>query len=169
MVLTLFTLLCNRISEDEKSSCKTKTLYSLNSSPFALPSTLKSHHSFSFMSLWILPPSFQFLPGESQGRGAWWASVYGVAQSWTWLTRLSSSSSSHHPGGRKNLGLGQNKIVCANASRVLIHAFIEHWLLKAELQMLLGFWPIFSRPLKMKLVEVKPRASGHCLYYLWSF
>ena len=26
--------------------------------------------------------------------GAWWASVYGVAQSWTWLKRLSSSSSS---------------------------------------------------------------------------
>ena len=22
-----------------------------------------------------------FLPGESQGRGAWWAAVYGVAQS----------------------------------------------------------------------------------------
>ena len=26
-------------------------------------------------------------------RGAWWAAVYGVAQSWTWLKRLSSSSS----------------------------------------------------------------------------
>ena len=26
-------------------------------------------------------------------RGAWWATVYGVAQSWTWLKRLSSSSS----------------------------------------------------------------------------
>ena len=25
-------------------------------------------------------------------RGAWWAAVYGVAQSWTWLKRLSSSS-----------------------------------------------------------------------------
>ena len=29
-----------------------------------------------------------------RGRGAWWAAVYGVAQSWTWLKRLSSSSSS---------------------------------------------------------------------------
>ena len=28
-------------------------------------------------------------PGD---RGAWWAAVYGVAQSWTGLTRLSSSS-----------------------------------------------------------------------------
>ena len=27
--------------------------------------------------------------------GAWWAAVYGVAQSWTRLKRLSSSSSSH--------------------------------------------------------------------------
>ena len=34
------------------------------------------------------------LPGESQGRGAWWAAVYGVAQSRIRLKRLSSSSSS---------------------------------------------------------------------------
>ena len=27
--------------------------------------------------------------------GAWWAAVYGVAQSWTQLKRLSSSSSNH--------------------------------------------------------------------------
>ena len=33
-----------------------------------------------------------FLPGESQGRGAWWAAIYGVTQSRTWLKRLSSSS-----------------------------------------------------------------------------
>ena len=38
-------------------------------------------------------PTPVFLPGESQGRGAWWAAIYGVAQSWTWLKRLSSSSS----------------------------------------------------------------------------
>ena len=34
-----------------------------------------------------------FLPGESQGRGAWLAAVYGVAHCWTGLNRLSSSSS----------------------------------------------------------------------------
>ena len=28
-----------------------------------------------------------------EGRGTWWAAVYGVAQSWTRLKRLSSSSS----------------------------------------------------------------------------
>ena len=39
-------------------------------------------------------PNPVFLPGESQGRGAWWAAVYGVAQSRTRLKRLSSSSSS---------------------------------------------------------------------------
>ena len=39
-------------------------------------------------------PTPVFLPGQSQGRGAWWADVYGVAQSRIRLKRLSSSSSS---------------------------------------------------------------------------
>ena len=39
-------------------------------------------------------PTPVFLPGESQGRGAWWAAVYGVAQSRIRLKWLSSSSSS---------------------------------------------------------------------------
>jgi len=30
-------------------------------------------------------PTPVFLPGESQGPGAWWATIYGVAQSQTWL------------------------------------------------------------------------------------
>ena len=38
-------------------------------------------------------PTPVFLPGESQGQGAWWAAVYGVAQSQIWLKQLSSSSS----------------------------------------------------------------------------
>ena len=36
-------------------------------------------------------PTPVFLPGESQGWGSLWAAVYGVAQSWTRLTWLSSS------------------------------------------------------------------------------
>ena len=36
-------------------------------------------------------PTSVFLPGESQGWGAWWAAVYGVAQSRTRLKQLSSS------------------------------------------------------------------------------
>ena len=39
-------------------------------------------------------PTPVFLPGESQGRRACWAAIYGVAQSRTRLKRLSSSSSS---------------------------------------------------------------------------
>ena len=39
-------------------------------------------------------PTPVFLPGESQGMGAWWASIYGVTQSWTQLKRPGSSSSS---------------------------------------------------------------------------
>ena len=38
-------------------------------------------------------PTPVFLPGESQGRGAWWAAVSGFAQSRTRLKQLSSSSS----------------------------------------------------------------------------
>ena len=38
-------------------------------------------------------PTPVFLPGENpRDGGAWWAALYGVAQSWTRLTRLSSSS-----------------------------------------------------------------------------
>jgi len=39
------------------------------------------------------PLQCSFLENPRDG-GAWWAAVYGVAQSWTWLTRLSNSSSS---------------------------------------------------------------------------
>ena len=35
--------------------------------------------------------------------GAWWATVYGVAQSWTRLKRLSSSSSSREETGEPEL------------------------------------------------------------------
>ena len=39
-------------------------------------------------------PTPALLPGESYGRGSCWFAVYGVAQSWTRLKWLSSSSSS---------------------------------------------------------------------------
>ena len=38
---------------------------------------------------------------ESRGGGAWWAAVYGVAQSRTRLKRCSSSSSSHISGAQE--------------------------------------------------------------------
>ena len=40
-------------------------------------------------------PTPEFLPGESQGQGAWWAAICGVTQSWTQLKQLSSSSSKY--------------------------------------------------------------------------
>ena len=54
---------------------------------------------FTFMHWrrkWQFTPLF--LPGETQGRVAWWAAIYGVAQSETRLKRLSSSSSKHYYG-----------------------------------------------------------------------
>ena len=33
-----------------------------------------------------------FLPGESQGWGAWWAAIYGVAQSQTRLSDLAAGA-----------------------------------------------------------------------------
>ena len=37
------------------------------------------------------PPQYSCLENPRDG-GAWWAAFYGVAQSWTWLKQLSSSS-----------------------------------------------------------------------------
>ena len=42
-----------------------------------------------------------FLPGEFRDGGAWWAAVYGVAQSRTRLKRLSSSSRLRHDSKNK--------------------------------------------------------------------
>ena len=57
------------------------------------------HNSVTSLSLFTFmhwrrkcQPTPVFLPGESQGQGAWWAAVYGDAQSRTRLKRLSSSS-----------------------------------------------------------------------------
>ena len=47
-------------------------------------------------------PTPVFWPGKSMDGGAWWAAVSGVAQSWTRLKRLSSSSST----GRKSIEFG---------------------------------------------------------------
>ena len=55
---------------------------------------LPFHFSLSCIGEGNGKPTPVFLPGESQGRGTWWAAVYGVAQSRTRLKRLSSSSSS---------------------------------------------------------------------------
>ena len=48
---------------------------------------------------WQLTPVF--LLENPRDRGAWWAAVYGVSQSRTWLKWLSSSSSSSSPFNEK--------------------------------------------------------------------
>jgi len=56
-------------------------------------------------------PTPVFLPGESQGRGAWWAAVYGVAQSRTRLKRLSSRMNDYldiFPESQAKLNLNMN-------------------------------------------------------------
>ena len=52
-------------------------------------------------------PTPVLLPGESQDGGAWWAAVYGVAQSRTRLKRLSSSSSRKIFGGFLDSSVGK--------------------------------------------------------------
>ena len=64
-----------------------------------------------------LQPTPVFLPGESKGRGAWWAAVYGVTQSQTRLKWLSSSSSRFG----YSVVTGTSKLIC------LLWA-LEHWL-----------------------------------------
>ena len=58
---------------------------------FSLSYVLPPDKPYCWRRQW--QPTPVFLPGESQGQGAWWAAVYGVAQSRTRLKRLSSSSS----------------------------------------------------------------------------
>ena len=60
-----------------------------------------------------------FLPGEPRDGGAWWAAVYGVAQSRTRLRQLSSSSSSSSRGfpgcpGPQFCPL-ETKVMCASS------------------------------------------------------
>ena len=55
-----------------------------------------------FLEMYLLLPSILEKAMATQysclknpmDRGAWWGAIYGVTQSWTWLKRLSSSSSS---------------------------------------------------------------------------
>ena len=72
------------------------------------PGELQSMGSLGVGHNWGLPFIFSLsCIGEGNGNplqcsclenprdgGSWWAAVYGIAQSWTWLKRLSSSSSS---------------------------------------------------------------------------
>ena len=67
----------------------------------SVESVMPSNHLILCRTLLLSPSIFPSIRG-----GAWWATVYGVAQSWTRLKRLSSSSS-------KSLGLPYTVLVFA--------------------------------------------------------
>ena len=69
-------------------------------------------------------PTPVFLPGESRDKGAWWAAVYGVAQSRTRLKRLSSSSSSSSRCSERLSGLPkitQKRVESMSKPRFFFH------------------------------------------------
>ena len=61
------------------------------------------------LELWIIgegngnPLQYSCLENPRDG-GAWWAAVYGVAQSWTWLKWLSSSSRVNYINDQRDCG-----------------------------------------------------------------
>ena len=63
---------------------KSRTRQSDFTFTFHYPALEKEMATHSRVPAWRIPGMVE----------AWWAAIYGVAQSWTWLTRLSSSSSS---------------------------------------------------------------------------
>ena len=78
-------------------------------------------------------PTPVFLPGESQGRRAWWAAVYGVTQSRTRLKWLSSSSSSIYivlllPQTPLPSRLPHNNLVCLSEQSSLCCTVGPCWL-----------------------------------------
>ena len=58
---------------------------------------LHFHFSLSFIGEGNGNPLQCSCPENPRDGGAWWAAIYGVAQNWTWLKRLSGSSSSSYP------------------------------------------------------------------------
>ena len=74
-------------------------------------------------------PTPVFLPGEFQGWGAWWAAVYGVAQSRIRLKRLCSSSSSSMYTVKKGLSSQSCDFSSSVESWTIKNA--EHWRIDA--------------------------------------
>ena len=56
-----------------------------------------------------------FLPGESHGRGAWWATVCRIAQSWTRLKRINTHKCDWWSMG---VGIGFHQVKMAGPSQV---------------------------------------------------
>ena len=108
----------NRLERSEKAMAPHSSTLAWKIPWMEDPGRLQSMGSLRVRHDWVTSLSLSCI-GERNGsplqysclenprdRGAWWAAVYGVAQSWTRLKRLSSSSSS-------NLGfLSRDKLIC---------------------------------------------------------
>ena len=66
------------------------------------------------------PLQYSCLENPRDG-GAWWAAIYGVAQSWTRLKRLSSSSSSRHCKGNSHLCYFSNLLQILKGKEHYLH------------------------------------------------
>ena len=71
---------------------------------------------------------------------AWWAAVYGVAQSWTRLKRLSSSSSSRTAPHQASLSITNTSSLCKLVSIESVMAF-NHLILCCPLLLLPSIFP----------------------------
>ena len=91
-------------------------------------------------------------------RGAWWATVYGVAQSWTQLNRLSSSSSSNTetpPGGMLPR-------TCRPQSN-----YTWGLMMLTPTSSLSEEWPGANHAVTIKLVTIFP-SWGHMVWRAWA-
>ena len=116
-------------------------------------------------------PTPVFLPGESQGRGAWWAAVCGVIQSRTRLKRLSRSNSGFTVCQRKWEFLDQWFIWNCSDFVSLFRklgcgAFALSWILS----IMITSYPLNLDCLQGYLREVSAasdQASSQSFLYLW--
>ena len=105
-------------------------------------------------------PTPVFLPGESQGQGAWWAAICWVAQSRTWLKRLSSSISSSS-GVAEGQGGGKSGLfasLCPNATWTL-------WWLLAPLRSGLGSMSLTTH--RKSLQQLQHRNTQTLWTWVW--
>ena len=122
-----------------------------------------SVYSLLWVHLWLhwrrkWQPTPVLLPRESQGWGAWWAAVYGVAQSQTQLKWLSSSSSNAHI---VPLGIGLLPFLKKKESSVFVF-----WAFSLGSFYL---WPLVSpvtQSFSFTITLVNAKSPCHCLMKL---
>ena len=109
-------------------------------------------------------PTPVFLLENPRDRGAWWAAVYGVAQSRTWLKWLSSSSSSsilqHHvTTSFTSFTILSNWLLCSLRKpgpflpQDFTYGFLSNWIFSPHLFILLFFGLNFNVLLRETLLR----------------